>query len=416
MTTGTQGLDGRVANPGYAGQPVYLGYASKRTWSGNDSSDPDPYVSAAALLRGGYESSLLDSMGKPFVIPHYRQRSCDPDVKRRRSENNYSAVYEESHGQYFYCYGYFGFGNVYATNEPGHDLPNVADSNWTDNDTLALINRLRSAMVGSSFDPATFLAQSHQALSMVALAAHRIDRSFLLLKKGRIKDAARTLCKGQRAQERVHRNYSRLSTKDLASAQLELSYGWLPLLKDAYESAEYIAHNTQLPMRASYRVRYRRKFVQTSSSPSIWGLPEQSCYVRGQLIARVHEDFAFSPTYLLGLDDPLSMVWERLPWSFVADWFCPIQTYLQDRAFARQVKGTFIQTITKKKHLPKVELLVGSPYSLVGPETYYYRSTAFERAVSTTLAVPLPKPRSLASVPSWRRALNATSLLVQRIF
>lgn len=419
MTTGVRESDARIPyySP-YAGN-IYIGFASKRNWNG-DNSPARPLQRYERTIKR-YESHMLNShTQRPFVIPEYHKRVNDPNVVRQRAENNYSVTYQVGRGQLFYVNGayLYGFGNVSPppTNDPETGLQaSSPGSVWTANDDIALVNRLRQAMLGSDFDPAVFLATSNESLRMIFQAARKIDRSFQLIRKGQISSAAQMLCSGTQTKAKSHRNFksSGFSLADTAKAQLELSYGWLPLLSDAYHGAHYVAHNTQLARRGSFRARYSRSFVQFSSSPSIFDFPDQRSRVRGQLIARMREDFAFSQQYLLGLDDPLGMAWERLPWSFVADWFIPIQDYMTARQLARQVKGTFIKTTSKTVSLSRLRTLVGN-YSLTAPHTFYYRGVSATRSVSSTLDVPRPQLKSLSSVPSWRRALNAVSLLTVR--
>ncbi len=270
--------------------------------------------------------------------------------------------------------------------------------------------------MGSEFDPALFLCQADQSLKLLLGAAKRVDKGFRFLRSGRLIEASKEFTRGTLVRPEKHRNYKNLSAKDLASAQLELSYGWLPLLSDAYNGAQYIGHLTQLPQRTKYRARCRRVVTATDTLAGL-DFETQKSHVIGQLIAHMEEDFAFSSSYLVGFDDPLSMAWERLPYSFVADWFVPVQNYLMARGFARQVKGTF-ETVTGYDLTIlglKVKTGYSGTYRLVNDgNKFHSRSVSISRSISTSLAVPYPKPKSLLSVPSWRRALNAVSLLVQK--
>lgn len=419
MTTGTVTQDNRSIFTGNAGT-FRVGNTYKRTWNGADGTITKP----AKVWIPPYQSALLDRFGKPIVIPGYFKRTYDPRVRKAQTPHNYTTVrqractgrYDEKIGVTWYQYVYGDSGVTPNYGEASYSLP--SNINWDSSDDLVLINKLRKRMVGSGFDPALFLVQADQTLGMLFQTASRIDKAFRFIRRGKLSDAAKALTNGTTTNRRSHRDFSPrgLTAENVASAQLELSYGWLPLMGDAYSGAQYTAHLTQLPMRLEYKVRRHRRVLCGHMSPTLWAFKSQDCRVFGQLIAQMQEDFAFSSTYLLGLDDPLGMVWERLPWSFVADWFCPIQTYLQDRAFARQVKGTFVKTTGYDLDLQGLKPFDTSQRRIPPGDLNTYRMIKLNmtRAVSTTLAVPFPKPASLLSVPSWGRALNATSLLVQR--
>lgn len=419
MTTGTITQDARGTFTGNAGSFKH-GNTYKRTWSGADGSITRP----ARTWVPPYETALLDKFGRPIVIKGYYKRTSDPRDRKSQRPHAYSTTrgrsmtgrYDEKIGVTWYQYVHGDTATTPTYYDSGYTTP--ADIGWSSNDDIVLVNRLRKAMLGSNFDPALFLAQADQTLGMLATSALRVDRAFRLIRKGRLSEAASALTLGTTTSKRRHSDFSvkGLTPENVASAQLELSYGWLPLISDAYQSAQYIGHVTQLPMRSQYRARYSRGITCSHPSPSLWKFSSQNCKVRGQLIAIMQEDFAFSSTYLSGLDDPLSMLWERLPWSFVADWFIPIQNYLQNRAFARQVKGTFVKTTGYSLDIQGLKPLDPTQRRIPPGDLNTFRviKLNLNRAISTSLSVPYPKPHSLLEVPSWGRALNATSLFVQR--
>lgn len=418
MTTGTLSRNNRVP---YAGSwaTYYIGHTFYKTWNGADGTVQRP----ARVWVPPYQTALLDKRSqKPIVIPGYYKRSIDPRVRKAREPHNYTLTRKSSHGGYIDTligsWKNYAFGDTGATPTYGgsYTLP-YPGATWDSNDDIALINKLRNRMMGSAFDPALFLSQLDQTLGMIFTTARRVDASLRFIRRGQLNDAARILTVGTTTSGRKHRDFNPrgLTPENVASAQLELSYGWLPLLADAYGSAQYVAHHTQLPMRQRFRVRRFRSFQCGHPSPTLWAFRSQNNRVQGQLIAEMREGFNFSPTYLLGLDDPLSMAWERLPWSFVADWFIPIQNYLQDRAFARQVQGTFIKTVNVRVDVQGLKPLVSTERLTPGkPDSFRETSLSLTRTVTSSLSVPYPKPRSFLEVPSWRRAINAVSLALQR--
>lgn len=420
MTTGSLSTDLRQAAGGLLGKQ---GLVASRVWSGSDSPPRPP--KRYDVLHPPFESSQLKKNGKPFVIPAYRTRIADPVDTRGRGEHPYSWDIARHHtsqyvgGYPFIPVGYGNTGGGVLAGDGGGTVVTSFREVFSANDEIILVNRLRSRMMGSDFDPAAFLATANDSLYMIASSAYRLRTGLALLKKGKIENAIDTFVSGtstknRRSKRLRHRNYSHaLSPDGMAAAVLETSYGWLPLLSDAKEGAEFVAHFTELPMKTRYRTTYRRVFSAETSSPSNLLFASQACLVRGQLVAHVSEDFSFGTFALSGLDDPKSMAWEALPWSFVADWFIPIQNYLRARAFANRVKGTFTKTTWYTTDLRGIKKAPGSSVTSVGSDYMTYRSKG-SRVILSSLPVDLPSFRPLADVPSWRRALNGVSLLTSQ--
>lgn len=128
---------------------------------------------------------------------------------------------------------------------------------------------------------------------------------------------------------------------------------------------------------------------------------------------------------LSGLTDPASIVWERIPYSFVVDWFLPIGNFLQSRALAQAVKGTFVRTATRRlkasgatikesyiRSLTPNQLLQTQEISALGAAVFKYITV--ERTVLSGLSPPPPQMRKIGDAMSWKRTANAVALLAQR--
>jgi hypothetical protein len=194
---------------------------------------------------------------------------------------------------------------------------------------------------------------------------------------------------------------------EIAKRWLELQYGWLPLLKDIYGGAEFLAHHLNVPLQRRYRVSRIVNGRAETAAPVNAKFKRAWCQDLVQIIAIVSEK---DVTQLAGLQDPASVAWELLPWSFVADWFIPIGSWLSSRGLAGALEGTFITTRTRKGYAADpVPTLHSYPYSFETP--YEYREVTVSRRVTTELQVPLPSFRPLNKVLSWKRAANAVALI-----
>lgn len=112
----------------------------------------------------------------------------------------------------------------------------------------------------------------------------------------------------------------RMNSGHAAQAWLELQYGWKPLLNDIYGAADLLKTESKAGV-------FRASEKSTGTILGASGFPNADvttikCERRVHLMVKVTNN-ASAPERL-GLTDPLSIIWELTPWSFVADWFLPI--------------------------------------------------------------------------------------------
>jgi len=338
------------------------------------------------------------------------------------------------------------------------------------NDQIKLVNRLREKMQGTDFNTSVFLGEGHQALNMIATAATRIAGGLKLLKKGRVNEALSALVKtpktpkgfdfsslpgakvvssqirsAQRQAARANEvewlktltreERSRLSKADFARKRaeylrdldlsaytpkqfaswwLEISYGWLPLLSDAEEGAQFLAHHLNEPLQMTFRtsVRKESRLTRLTNWSAYGGLYEaegkSTRTHRRSLIAKIREKPSLPK--LLGLTSLESVAWELTPWSFVVDWFIPIGDWLTARGHAQGLTGTFITSDKRVgiAHTPEGDFTLNQ-YAWTSP---CYKRVLFSRTISYVLQVPMPTMKPLAKAASWRHCANAVALLV----
>lgn len=272
----------------------------------------------------------------------------------------------------------------------------IPNSTWGSNDDIALLGKLREKVAGSSFNAGIFLGEGREACNMIGGAAIRIAKAWKFARSGRLDRAARALTDNGKL---------RPMKKTTANNWLELQYGWLPLLQDAHDGAQFLAHQMSVPLEHRVRARYRRAlFPKVGSCTCLVATGA----VAGQIIAKLREKDVIG---LSGLTDPASVLWEVMPYSFVIDWFIPIGNYLAARGLAQSLTGTFVKTVTLRYKLASVTSF-GSGYYGTSP-SYHYEGGSVFRTVTTTLAVPLPESKGLEKAASWRHCANALALLTQ---
>jgi hypothetical protein len=192
-----------------------------------------------------------------------------------------------------------------------------------------------------------------QSASMVASTANRLAGAFMTLRKGNFVGAARYLTGADPRTRRVIKtSKSGHTTSGLGGIPeqwLALQYGWKPALQDVYNSLETVhkAWNDNGELftanaKASAdgdRISIKRNRVQ-GHGPSFL-LESGSRTVRGRASITYGVDSNLgSSLSQLGITNPLSLAWELLPYSFVADWFLPVGSFLERLDYSR---GLFVK-------------------------------------------------------------------------
>jgi hypothetical protein len=289
---------------------------------------------------------------------------------------------------------------------------------WTSNDFLRLCEKLRESIAGSTFNLAVAAAEAAQSLTMIATAAVKLNNAYRSCRRGNLVGAWHGLtghrpAAGRRVQleEGERRARATLNSADtIARNWLELQYGWKPLLSDVFDACQSLAHFLNTPLQRSYRVS--RSVKGFAVAGYFHGEYEtQKVYTRVGLIARVKEA---SIPQLLGLTDPASLVWEKLPFSFVADWFLPIGSWLSSRGLASSLDATFVISRKVYYFVKGLKMKDSAPPGLFpGLQTEYSdESTAFSREVTNDLDIPFPLLVPLEKWGTWQHAANAVALLV----
>jgi hypothetical protein len=415
MTTGSINDDKRVLFQPYQveddtgaitliGTPVPVGWRYQKTWTGTDyghTFSGDIFEYWAKRLVDGEVS---------FVKVHRKRR---PPRRHIEAQHPYSSVITvESNSVYALAHPQTK-SHAFVRDFPDTAIRPLPDfvSQWKSNDTIALQGALREMIAGSDFNLGVFLGESHEALSMITKAASSLFRAYKSLKRGDVGGLADALGVPITNRKR-HASFER-TPKGFAGKWLEYQYGWAPLLKDTYGAAQFLAQTCNFPFKQRYRVRRRKSLTYNSTSDIIrkGGDYFARGYSTGQLIAIVSE---VNVPALAGLLDPASVAWELMPYSFVADWFLPIGSYLQARGLASAITGTFVTTITERQFFVCNAFEQYPNQKTVSGPNYRYIRVQVDRTVASNLQVPLPNFKPLGQVLSWKHCANAVALLTQR--
>ncbi len=424
MTTGSSSYDYRYSLPVQEHScyvnPVMtvlsgLGARMSKSWTGADST----------LTPKGERT--YDTVTYNVVMPNgsvrrktYRLRRT-PSRQKRMGENPFTAsgtrvrtcpakIIEKSecvdfHGNPLHSY-------VYSTSDDF--LSSTPHMEWGPEQDYALYGKLREKIQGEAFNLAVFLGEGRESLATIADAANRIYRSGKALLKGKANDAARILVQG-RPKAKIPKDAK--SVKDISASKvtaewfaehwLQFQYGWKPLLEDCKAAAAHLAYMQNSPRQKVYRAAKLFKGQPKSGYP--YAKPVGESRVFGSVKAIVTH---VNEARLAGLLDPASLVWEKLPYSFVVDWFVPIGDYLSACELSRSLTATYViskgfkafsNTVVQTGYTPKYIFLTGEAWM---------ESWHITRDVVTDLPVPPPTLKGLEKSASFSHCVSAVSLLI----
>jgi len=415
VTTGNKTWDFRqtFSVAGISGS-MWRGQYRSRIWSGADNSRT-AFKRVVLKPRKIPRKYLGTKKAKyffvdPFQSP-YRTEWVKPPRREVIEDHNYTATgfrVDQQIGMAIKLSTYQG--------ENQQNFPALPADPWTSNHDLELLQKVQSRVVGSSFDPFVFLGTAHQSLGTIAESTVKVANAVRNLRRLRIADAVHDLGLSQRFAGKYKKTLQRHGPD---SAWLELQYGWLPLLSDVHDASQCLAHHLNSPR--IVRIDVERN-LGSEQHPLLYNINDTNNRYQYQgvrisrgkrLIAYFKEGTVPSMGQVL---NPLSLGWELLPWSFVADWFIPIETYLAARGVTPALSKSKVVVCSRF-----VGRFSGRPVGINGwivHPLYTGRSVterwSFSRTVTNGAAYLLHNPvmKPFSAVPSWARAENALALVV----
>lgn len=249
------------------------------------------------------------------------------------------------------------------------------------------------------------LAEAGKTANLITSTATRCARSLLLLRRGRVAQAASVL--GVRPGRRgLH----------WSQKWLEWKYGWMPLLSDIHSSAEHLSRFDpwSWKMTASKRIR------QPCDRSAILGSGFSKCVVDATGWTGVHVRMDFIPSDMLelsalGVTNPALVAWELLPYSFVIDWMVPVGDWLVGLDHACAIANGVYSSTRFTKQNWTVAGLNDSGVSGIYDLTYNNSWSGSVEFVSLRRIVgpltPPPYPRLRNPITGLTRMVTALALL-----
>lgn len=354
MTTGHQLSPFGAVDSGLIGYGDYY----KRDWAGGDTSSGESY-------RMDHSYSVLGtSEHRPLVNWGYTFAGTTPGTA---SSGKFSAP---------------------VFSQP----PNVATK---------MLNKLYSAVKGSDFNVAITTYEANKTLDMIADTVKNLMKAKKLSDR---KDYAGAL--------RVLIGYTgrRSPLGAAANTRLGLQYGWLQAYRDIQEATKLytsIMANPKLP-----RVKVST-VVNSKKGDQTWTTHRWKTSHSKYVIEYRYSPKAMLPaSALLGLHDPLPVLYELVPYSFVADWVIAIGPWIEAHAASRVLTGDISSTVFWKTEWSGLQTgllyLIKKGESAKGSTWQVQRSTGFALPSSMPQFNPIAKSASLDHVITGLALLSST--------
>lgn len=185
-----------------------------------------------------------------------------------------------------------------------------------------LIGDFHDDLKDQSINFAQALAERAQTADLILGAAKKAASILLSLKNGRIGKAAKELS-------------GIISPKEISNSWLVYQYGVKPLLSDAEGMAEHLAKSLEdLPKVSPKKSKFNKsQFDETYEFNSGGVAGHAQLSISTEYAMKIGCDVFFDSPRLtqmkqLGVVNVLSLGYELIPFSFVADWFLPIGDFL----------------------------------------------------------------------------------------
>lgn len=198
---------------------------------------------------------------------------------------------------------------------------------------------------------------------------------------------------------------SRRRRKRLASAWLEFTFGWKPIVSDIYGAIELLSQ--EFPSTV---------LVSGGSSDSTITIPTDQWGGRNTLKQRYYRSYrlrsqiVFSNPNLalassLGITNPLAVAWDIIPFSFVADWFFKVNTWLN--SFDAMAGVSLVR--------PSISKLTKGDWTWSGGLYSSYGSASARARIPGGFPLPSLTSRWQIPAPSLWLAITSSALLTQKM-
>lgn len=283
-------------------------------------------------------------------------------------------------------------GNPHQTFVFDCGLPNPT-SNWLNATEVehGAITKLLSEFADAKVDLLTFWAERQKTADMLR---HRLMQAYYALRAIKRLDLAKAI--------RIIKNGKSPKSLRAADMRLELVYGWAPFISDIYGLCTMKVPIPSQRIKASYSKPKHivKEFGDPNRPDNPYGEDLFTIRLRAKCILDLEMDVpAITAASQLGLTNPVNTAWELVPFSFVVDWFLPIQDYIS--------QFSALDGFVVKDKL----LITKKTYSATRNSQRHGSSTRNYKYITRTKNFSLTPPPHLKNPVSVDHVLNALALI-----
>lgn len=269
--------------------------------------------------------------------------------------------------------------------------------------------RLLDEVYGDSSSLGTTLAEGREAFTLIADRCSRIYRSYKALKRGQFQEFLKHLSVSPK---RKHRSIKRTLGKEASGLWLEYWFGWAPMASDIFESAVVLTDTLgqgwiSAQGSAKQGVNHSEWFSVGSGDYGMVCSTDVVVIVKQGGDFRIENPNAALLTKL-GMNNPASIAWELMPFSFVVDWFTNVGDVLNayTALFGFEWRRPYTMSYVKGLATMDMGRFPGRTASVTWRINHHDRYPDLTRTL-------VEKPRLLNFTGSHTRAVTAASLMAQ---
>jgi hypothetical protein len=299
---------------------------------------------------------------------------------------------------------------------------------WTNDDERKLIGKLISKVKGHDFNASSAFGELDKTVGHIRDVSKAVISAAREVARGNLPGAVRSLASVSQGMHTTGSRRETLDRRDISGTWLSIQNGWKPILNDIYEAMKAVEVVTGPPRSANFRVHLVRKTQPDWRKSSSFPPFPFSVVTRKELRVTAVEQLSKARTFL-GMD-PLQIIWERVPFSFVFDWFLPVGEYLQQVGELNQMTYGPVYYTASMQAKGSCKVDTGCRVRTYQPHTWYCTSATgseqtFHTCGNTTryyffrldrggqsLVIPAPSWKALDETFSLGHLKNAGALIV----
>ena len=380
----------RISSPSYQEEKKRIPYRETSNAGVERPGGEETQVVASSTYQSGSPQTQNPVNARGFRPPSaYSRRVTASRVVSPGSYECQYGIYRRFFDQWYVCLGQGGLSGLIP-------VRSSEESSLVANAIVAA----RGSINNGSVDIGVALGESRETIAHLAHQAVRLGQAIKLV-NGRSFAKAAAL---------IGHKLKRHKGVPISKYWLEYNYAWRPLISDIYGTMTEVQRGLD---------QKDQIFVSRGARSATFIRPFNTGEISEKYSAYVSVWYKVSDPQLaalarLGITNPANVVWELVPFSFVADWFIPVGTFLKGLTALHGISfmsgtRTVVREVSDELDMSQPNYGVARAWT---PGRYSVEGISMTRSVLSSL--PYAIPRLERSILTNRRAASAIALGRQR--